>query len=97
MVSKMKNKKQYMYIHTIEGKPASFFEFDRQICYVDNNSSAKLVSLKQIKKEQKITIKNRKKWSEEGHICLDEDNKYGYIKIEIPFKICGCDIKKEKK
>lgn len=67
-----------IYIHTIDGRPAYFSEPDGQIVYVCHyDRAAKPAhSLKQIRKEQKITKENRKKWG-------FNDNDYGYKRYKI--------------
>lgn len=66
----MRNK----YLHTINGQPAGYN--GNQICY--GWAGMPLANtLKQIRKEQRLTKKERKKWG-----CDDED-KYGYLRVEV--------------
>jgi len=74
-----------MYLHTIDGRPAGFFESDdtNQICYAHKNSKMKwnakpVKDLKQIKEEQKKTFEFRKK---EGYYLKEEE--YSYVIIEV--------------
>lgn len=58
MKSKPKKKKSgSLYMHTIDGRPAQFYDYDGQICFCYGNQ--KLIhfadSLEQIRKEQKKT------------------------------------------
>ncbi len=62
------------YMHTLNGKPASFFGGE-QICFAgDRGGKIKLVnSLKQIRKEQKITKKFREKMGWDDYHEWDYD------------------------
>ena len=51
------------YMHTISNYPAFFSASDGQICYSDKDHPVLLrKTLRQIRKDQRITIKNRTKW-----------------------------------
>ena len=62
------------YLHTIDGRPATFDGY--QICYATTNGKANDLadSLNQIRKEQRITIENRKL---DGFDVVGE---YGYFR-----------------
>lgn len=70
-------KKRYMYLHTMNGRPAGWFE--EQICYANALGwYAPLVKdLKTIRKQQNLSIKFRRKmgWFEETN--------YSYVKVEV--------------
>jgi len=71
-------KLKYMYMHTIEEKPGRYEGKHGQICFVTGFFIGKLVSsLKQIKKEQRASIKYRKSqgWS--------TNFDYGHIRVEV--------------
>uniref|UniRef100_A0A6H1ZRX2 Uncharacterized protein n=1 Tax=viral metagenome TaxID=1070528 RepID=A0A6H1ZRX2_9ZZZZ len=77
-MKKPESKSIIKYIHTINGSPAIFHK-GGQICYTTYNRATKLVnSLSQIKKEQKLSKKWRKKMG-----FLNSIIKYGWIKIAI--------------
>jgi len=63
------------YLHTIDGKPATFDGY--QICFAANRGKANNLadSLNQIRKEQHITIRNRKR-DGFGEVV----GKYGYFR-----------------
>ena len=78
----MVSKKKYMYMHTINGYPARYEGKEGQICYVEQRGSfiGKLVpSLKQIRKEQKLSHAWRK---EQGFDV--KQSEYSYIRVELP-------------
>jgi hypothetical protein len=64
------------YLHTLDGKPATFDGF--QICFASRYGKPNLMaeSLDQIRREQKISIKNRQ---ERGY---SDDFKYGYLRYK---------------
>jgi len=71
-------KKKTMYMHTINGKPASFWK--GSICYISSlgNTWATLCdSLDEIKRQQRIS---KKTWKEESYMGPIEF-KYGYVRI----------------
>lgn len=70
-------KKKIKFIHTIGNFPAEYCE-QTQICYGSRRTGIKVVKdLSQIKKEQRATIKWRKKQGFETH------NDYDYMRIII--------------
>lgn len=86
-----KEKKSYMYIHTINGFPARYEKENEQICFADKYFVAKLVpSYSQIRKEQALSGKYRKS----QHFSIPN---YGHIRVEMPFKPCKCKIKSKEK
>jgi len=70
------------YLHTIDGRPAGFDKY--QICYANKNWMAKAVKdLKTIRKEQRLTIKFRKK---NGHYAEGDEDDYSYVWIGLDVK-----------
>lgn len=63
------------YMHTINGRPATFDGY--QICYAIFCGTANVLadSLRQIRKEQQITIRNRKRDGYEVNV-----GEYGYLR-----------------
>lgn len=81
-------KTRTMYMHTIEGKPATFTNADGQIVYadvrphwLDRPTRVTLrASVRQIKRDQQRSIANRQSWG-----MKDEDgSRYGYVLVEVP-------------
>jgi len=75
--------KKVMYLHTIDNVPARY-EKNGQICYVNfyGNFIGKLVpSLKQIKEEQKLSVKWRRKMGFKNKPKAVK--KYGWIRVEL--------------
>jgi len=71
--------RKYKYLHTINNFPAFFHPIVRQICYITTYDPGILVdTLQQIRKEQKLTFKNRKEWGFNAH-----RHDYGYVRIYI--------------
>jgi len=88
-----------MYMHTIDGKPASFTDLHGGgIYFVGNRVKAKLVpSLKQIRAEQKIDQAQSPEWA---------NAKLGYVLVEVPdhdylpeesWTLVRAEIEKEKR
>ena len=76
-MKKPESKSVIKYLHTNNGKPATY---KGQICYIGYNKATKLVdSLSQIQKEQRLSIK----WREKRGMFDNPLNKYGWIKIAI--------------
>jgi hypothetical protein len=67
-------KRLYWYIHSINGRPASF---DGKLILFNNKIKTVADNIHQIKREQKINIKNRKK---EGSV---DNDVYGYFKVAV--------------
>lgn len=65
------------YMHTIDGRPAMFDGY--QICYATFYGPANKLadSLEQIRKEQRITIRNRKRDGLDLHV-----GEYGHLRYE---------------
>jgi len=81
-MKKPKSKSVTKYLHTNNGKPATY---KGQICYIGYNKATKLVdSLSQIQKEQRLSIK----WREKRGMFDNPSNKYGWIKIAIVCLLC---------
>lgn len=85
----MREKKtRSLYMHTIEGKPATWSDRSEQIVYVDNGwwcrpqvKAMLRTSLRQIRRDQERTRANRKAW---GMDKGDTASKYGYVLVEVP-------------
>ena len=71
-------KKNYKYMHTIKYSPAYYVPRE-QIVYAAQYVEALCDSLKQIRKEQKLSTKWRKELG-----FSDSPAEYGHIKIVIP-------------
>ena len=72
--------KPYLYMHTIHGRPASYWS-PEQICYATPHTPLNLCKdLKQIKLEQELTMEWRNAMG-----CADEGPlKYGWQKVRKP-------------
>ena len=65
-----------LYMHTLDGQPASYF-LGSGVCFT--NKSIKLAtSLRQIRREQKITQDDRRRNN------LPDEFRYGYVTIRSP-------------
>ncbi len=74
-------KKNFKYMHLINGHPAGFSKSDGQICYATPNFIIELCdNLQQIKYHQEISKKNRLHWFGKLETSI---NDYGYIKVTI--------------
>lgn len=77
------------YLHTIEGKPAYFSRSDGQIVFAEDDTwrdkhGAQYVrsSVRQIRRDQQTTIRNRVKWFGEGKAT--DLGRYGYVRVVVP-------------
>lgn len=68
------------YMHTIDRRPAAYFP-DNGICHMDfyGKPNPLAASLKQIRREQKITIEQRRARGLE-----QDETKYGYRRVCLP-------------
>lgn len=82
-------KTRTMYLHTIDGKPAFWSDFDGQIVYADvatytgdrTDSVAVLRhDLRQVRRDQQRSIRNRASWGMKDHTPMQ----YGYCRVEVP-------------
>lgn len=73
-----------IYIHTIDGKPAYFSETNGQIVYAPRHGRAAepAYSLKQIRREQKLTKEYREK---RGYGYIQRE--YGYKRFRIDYQV----------
>lgn len=71
---------QTYYLHTINGKPATYYPGD-QICYVTKYGDAGVLvkSLRQIRREQKASIKFR-----QSKGIPEDGSDYGYRRVRVP-------------
>ena len=71
------------YMHTINGKPAAFYQRDGQICFMSHYGNRKcnllVESLGQIRREQKLSRDSRAKRG-----CADDFFKEGYVIVRLP-------------
>jgi len=73
--------KPYLYMHTIFGRPASYYP-PEQICYATPNTPLNLCKdLKQIKREQTLTMEWR---NAKGCFPPVDNGKYGWQKVRKP-------------
>jgi hypothetical protein len=73
------------YMHTLNGNPAAYSEQDKQICYADMGHFGRpsfpatlVTSLKQIRREQRKTIKQRAEWG------FTDEHDYDYVLVKLP-------------
>lgn len=89
MPDRTKEKKpRMMYVHTIEGKPATWSERDGQLVFVDDDrwrdraTNATLrASVRQIRRDQARSIEQRKAWK-----FNDQPGRYGYVRVLLPLE-----------
>lgn len=70
-------------MHTIGNTPAYFSERDEQIVYAGTggygDGATLATSLRQIRREQQTTIRNRRSWG-----FTDDPGKYHYVRVVTP-------------
>ena len=82
-------KKGPLYMHTLDGKPATFSARDGQIVFADQLPHwldrpmrvSLRGSLRQIERDQEVTIRNRKRWK---MATPTESGRYGYVIVRRP-------------
>lgn len=75
------------FMHTIEGKAATFSRRDGQIVFVDvlphwqdkPNHALLRASVAEIERDQRVTQRNRASWK-----LKDPAGKYGYVIVDLP-------------
>ena len=87
MTERTKKPRGPLYMHTLDGKPATFSRRDGQIVYVDPlphwqdrpNRAVLRGSLQQIQRDQEITLRNRKRWKVSA-----DPHTYGWVLVRRP-------------